>query len=72
MSNSREATSNLGELIKAGMMNLENRSRSNSRKTEERDNNHTSKGGNPLIEDKEGIPSVDDGDKKDKRSDNAS
>ena len=72
MSNSREATSNLGELIKAGMMNLENRSRSNSRKTEERDNNHTSEDGNPPIEDKEGIPSVDDGDKKDKGSDNAS
>jgi small subunit ribosomal protein S1 len=64
MSNSREATSNLGELIKAGMMNLENRSRSNSRKAEDRDNNQISQGGNPPIEDEEEIPSVDDGNNK--------
>jgi len=64
MSSSREATSNLGELIKAGMMNLENRDRSNSRKTEERNNNHTSQGDNPPIEDKEEIPPVDDGNNK--------
>ncbi len=64
MSNSREATSNLGELIKAGMMNLENRSRSNDRKAEERDNNHTSQGYNPPDEDKQKSPSADDGNNK--------
>lgn len=32
LSNSREATSNFGELLKAGIMNLENRVRSNKRK----------------------------------------
>jgi small subunit ribosomal protein S1 len=64
MSNSREATSNLGELIKAGMMNLENRSRSNDRKDEERDNNHTSQDDNPPDEDKQESPSVDDGNNK--------
>jgi small subunit ribosomal protein S1 len=65
MSNNREATSNLGELIKAGMMNLGNRSRSSSRKAEERDNkHHSSQGGNSSIEDKEGVPSVDDGNNK--------
>ncbi|HJX35279.1 MAG TPA: 30S ribosomal protein S1 [Desulfatiglandales bacterium] len=64
MSSSREATSNLGELLKAGMMNLENRSRSNSRKAEERDNSHISQDGDPPIEDREEIPSVDAGDDK--------
>lgn len=35
LSNSREATSNLGELLKAGIMNLENRALSDDQKAEE-------------------------------------
>jgi small subunit ribosomal protein S1 len=64
MSNSKEAISNLGELIRTGMMNLENKSRSNSSKAEEQDNNHTSQGDNPANEDRQESPSVDDGNNK--------
>jgi len=45
LSNSREATSNLGELLKAGMMNLENRNRSNIRKAGENTEGQDDNGG---------------------------
>jgi small subunit ribosomal protein S1 len=54
LNNSGEATSNLGELLKAGMVNLENRNRSNSMKagknSEEQDDNDGSLGNDHSFE----------------------
>jgi len=45
LNNGREATSNLGELLKAGMMDLENRNRSNIRKAGENTEGQDDNGG---------------------------